>query len=120
MFVYFLFVVCFILAWIFYGGALFFISHLSKKMAPASNRIEEEFTFLQGLWYFSGISLQFGSDKQPKSVSGKTLQAFWSFFTLILVATYTANLAVSGRSGGRGRGHACLGGAVVQMMFDLI
>ena len=34
-----------------------------------------------------------GGDNTPVSISGRTLSAFWWFFTLIIIATYTANLA---------------------------
>ena len=81
--------------WFFYGVALWFISCISKKMPKngSSSQREEDFSLLQSLRYFSLVSLQFGPDMQLCSTSGKILQSFWSFFTLILVATYTANLA---------------------------
>ena len=34
-----------------------------------------------------------GGDNTPISVSGRMLSAFWWFFALIIIATYTANLA---------------------------
>ena len=36
---------------------------------------------------------QLGGDNTPVSVSGRMLSAFWWFFALIIIATYTANLA---------------------------
>ncbi len=34
-----------------------------------------------------------GPEDQPRTISGRVLAMFWYFFTLIMVATYTANLA---------------------------
>ena len=80
--------------WLFYGVVLWFISQMSKKMSrEESSSAEKEFTLRQALQYFSIGSLQFGPDVQLRSTGGKILQNFWSFFTLIFVATYTANLA---------------------------
>ena len=45
------------------------------------------------LWFAAGSILQQGADNTPRSGSGRMLAgAFW-FFTLILISTYTANLA---------------------------
>ena len=37
--------------------------------------------------------VQAGTDSQPKTLSGRLLVGAWFFFSLILVSTYTANLA---------------------------
>ena len=80
--------------WFLYAVVLTAISLLSKRGADFSpTRPREDFTFWQSLSYFSVASLQLGPDKQPVSIGGKFLRQWWSFFCLIFVATYTANLA---------------------------
>ena len=79
--------------WAFYSIILRFASFLSVKMKCSQDGKEDQFTLPQCFWYFSIVSLQFGTDRHPLSRCGKILQGFWSFFTLIFVATYTANLA---------------------------
>lgn len=53
----------------------------------------DELNFSNSLWFAAGSILQQGADNTPRSGSGRMLAgAFW-FFTLILISTYTANLA---------------------------
>ena len=82
----------FALVWIVYASILTFISFLSMKTAN-STKPKEDFTFWESLCYFSLGSVQMGVDKHPVSTGGKVLKQWWSFFCLIFVATYTANLA---------------------------
>ena len=44
-------------------------------------------------WFTVGSLMQQGSDVAPKSMSTRVIGAVWYFFTLIIVASYTANLA---------------------------
>ncbi|XP_078361238.1 glutamate receptor 2-like [Oculina patagonica] len=53
----------------------------------------DELNLFNSLWFAAGSILQQGADNTPRSASGRVLAgAFW-FFTLILISTYTANLA---------------------------
>ena len=53
----------------------------------------DELNLFNSLWFSLGSILQQGADNTPRSASGRMLAgAFW-FFTLILISTYTANLA---------------------------
>ena len=83
------------LLWIFYSLNLTCVSILSKKLDPSgsSQQPREEFTLQESLAYFSLASVQFGPDRHPVSMSGKLLQQYWSLLLLIIIATYTANLA---------------------------
>ncbi|XP_053208599.1 glutamate receptor ionotropic, kainate 2-like [Panonychus citri] len=45
------------------------------------------------LWFSLGSIMQQGSDLGPKSISTRLVASAWSFFTLIMVSSYTANLA---------------------------
>ena len=81
------------LLWIFYSLNLTFISFVSQKLRGGTMLKEDRFSFLQSFWFFSIVAIQFGVIKKPKSLGGKMLTFTWGFFTLTLVATYTANLA---------------------------
>uniref|UniRef100_K1QYF3 Glutamate receptor n=1 Tax=Magallana gigas TaxID=29159 RepID=K1QYF3_MAGGI len=52
-----------------------------------------EFSMSNSLWSTLGALMQQGSDISPRSFSGRCAESAWWFFTLILVASYTANLA---------------------------
>lgn len=44
-------------------------------------------------WFTVGSLMQQGSDLAPKSMSTRVIGGSWYFFTLIIIASYTANLA---------------------------
>ncbi|XP_074099238.1 kainate-type ionotropic glutamate receptor subunit 1D isoform X7 [Cotesia typhae] len=54
---------------------------------------ENEFTLLNSLWFTIGSLMQQGSDIAPKAVSTRMVAGMWWFFTLIMISSYTANLA---------------------------
>ncbi|XP_052810223.1 glutamate receptor ionotropic, kainate 2-like isoform X2 [Mya arenaria] len=58
-----------------------------------SDYVENQFTILNSLWFTIGSLMQQGSDIAPRSASGRILASSWYLFTLIMVSTYTANLA---------------------------
>ena len=45
------------------------------------------------LWFTVGTLMQQGSDINPKSLSTRLVGGVWWFFTLIIISSYTANLA---------------------------
>ncbi|KAK3586165.1 hypothetical protein CHS0354_029357 [Potamilus streckersoni] len=45
------------------------------------------------LWFSLGALMQQGPDMFPRSLSGRVLGSVWWFFTLIIISSYTANLA---------------------------
>ncbi|XP_044734637.1 glutamate receptor 1-like [Chrysoperla carnea] len=58
-----------------------------------SNSMENDFTILNSLWFALGAFMQQGCDISPRSVSGRIAGSVWWFFTLIIISSYTANLA---------------------------
>nr|QNL15101.1 ionotropic receptor 4 [Aulacocentrum confusum] len=58
-----------------------------------SDDYENEFTLLNSLWFTIGSLMQQGSDIAPKAVSTRMVAGTWWFFTLIMISSYTANLA---------------------------
>ncbi|KAH8409835.1 hypothetical protein KR222_009321, partial [Zaprionus bogoriensis] len=55
--------------------------------------LENQFTIGNSIWFTTGALLQQGSEIGPKALSTRTVGSFWWFFTLIVVSSYTANLA---------------------------
>nr|CAH7759920.1 unnamed protein product [Callosobruchus chinensis] len=52
-----------------------------------------DFTMMNSLWFALGAFMQQGGELSPRSISGRIVGACWWFFTLILISSYTANLA---------------------------
>ncbi|XP_055710642.1 glutamate receptor ionotropic, kainate 2-like isoform X2 [Phlebotomus papatasi] len=52
-----------------------------------------QFHFGNCLWSTIGVLLQQGTDVAAKAPSSRAVASIWSFFTLIMVSSYTANLA---------------------------
>ncbi|XP_078383344.1 glutamate receptor ionotropic, kainate 2-like [Oculina patagonica] len=58
-----------------------------------SRGTSEEFNFFNSVWFALASLLQQGADNTPRSLSGRILTGTYWFCVLILVSTYTANLA---------------------------
>ena len=52
-----------------------------------------QWTISNALWFGIGSFLCQGCDILPRSVSTRTVAIMWWFFTLIMMSSYTANLA---------------------------
>ncbi|CAM9100735.1 unnamed protein product, partial [Lampetra fluviatilis] len=79
---------------------------------PDSDVVENNFTLLNSFWFGVGALMQQGSELMPKALSTRIVGGIWWFFTLIIISSYTANLAafltvermgVAHRLGGRPR-----------------
>lgn len=93
--------------WIWLGISFFGISlgfFMLGRIAPAEwdnpypcieepEELENQLTVGNSIWFATGALLQQGSEIAPKAPSTRLLASIWWFFTLILVASYTANLA---------------------------
>ncbi|XP_061943148.1 glutamate receptor ionotropic, kainate 2-like isoform X5 [Apis cerana] len=55
--------------------------------------LENQFTFKNSLWFTIGSIMQQGSEIAPIGLSTRMMAASWWFFCLIMVSSYTANLA---------------------------
>ncbi|OWA54135.1 Glutamate receptor ionotropic, kainate 2 [Hypsibius exemplaris] len=55
--------------------------------------VENQFTICNSLWFTVGSLMQQGSDIAPRAVSTRVAAGCWWFFTLIMISSYTANLA---------------------------
>ncbi|CAI5445016.1 unnamed protein product [Caenorhabditis angaria] len=91
--------------WIFTLSSYFGVSltiFLVSWFSPYEKRIEfkrgeftvtNEFTLYNSLWFTLAAFMQQGTDILPRAVSGRIASSCWWFFTLIIVSSYTANLA---------------------------
>ncbi|XP_049845015.1 glutamate receptor ionotropic, kainate 2 isoform X4 [Schistocerca gregaria] len=60
---------------------------------PDPDHLENQFTLLNCMWFAIGSLMQQGCDFLPKAVSTRMVAGMWWFFTLIMISSYTANLA---------------------------
>ncbi|XP_014475528.1 PREDICTED: glutamate receptor ionotropic, kainate 2-like [Dinoponera quadriceps] len=72
-------------------------SHVSA-LDPDSDDIPllstvNEFSLANSFWFAVGTLMQQGSDLNPKATSTRIVGGIWWFFTLIIISSYTANLA---------------------------
>ncbi|XP_041463954.1 glutamate receptor 2-like [Lytechinus variegatus] len=66
-----------------------------NRVAGAGKGVKwtNDFYILNSLWFALGALMQQGSDILPRSISGRIMGGVWWFFTLIIISSYTANLA---------------------------
>ena len=55
--------------------------------------LTNQYNFLNSFWFILGAFMQQGSDVCPESLSVRFCAGMWFFFALIMIASYTANLA---------------------------
>ncbi|XP_041114644.1 LOW QUALITY PROTEIN: glutamate receptor ionotropic, kainate 1-like [Polyodon spathula] len=60
---------------------------------PDSDVVENNFTLLNSFWFGVGALMQQGTELMPKALSTRIVGGIWWFFTLIIISSYTANLA---------------------------
>jgi len=65
----------------------------SPGSGGSSSAVVNEFSVWNSFWFSLAAFMQQGCDLSPRSVSGRIAAASWFFFTLILISSYTANLA---------------------------
>ncbi|XP_017348937.1 glutamate receptor 1b isoform X4 [Ictalurus punctatus] len=66
-------------------------SQQDKQEKPPEH--SNEFGIFNSLWFSLGAFMQQGCDISPRSLSGRIVGGVWWFFTLIIISSYTANLA---------------------------
>uniref|UniRef100_W5KMV6 Glutamate receptor n=1 Tax=Astyanax mexicanus TaxID=7994 RepID=W5KMV6_ASTMX len=59
----------------------------------SSDVMENNFTLLNSLWFGVAALMRQGSELMPKALSTRIVGGIWWFFTLIIISSYTANLA---------------------------
>ncbi|XP_033015543.1 glutamate receptor 2 isoform X4 [Lacerta agilis] len=94
---------CIVFAYIGVSVVLFLVSRFSPYewhteefedgRPTSSNESTNEFGIFNSLWFSLGAFMQQGCDISPRSLSGRIVGGVWWFFTLIIISSYTANLA---------------------------
>lgn len=64
----------------------------SHSCDPDNNIIENQFSMSNSFWFTIGTLMQ-QDDLNPKATSTRIVSSIWWFFTLIIISSYTANLA---------------------------
>ncbi|XP_021379137.1 glutamate receptor 2-like isoform X2 [Mizuhopecten yessoensis] len=90
--------ICVMIAFLAVSLVLFFVGRWSpyewqEETSSKDHTTTNAFTFSNTLWFSLGALMQQGSDIFPRSFSGRIVGSAWWFFTLILISSYTANLA---------------------------
>uniref|UniRef100_A0AAY4BHD3 Glutamate receptor n=1 Tax=Denticeps clupeoides TaxID=299321 RepID=A0AAY4BHD3_9TELE len=86
---------CIVFAYIGVSVVLFLVSRFSPYEWHSDDQPEHtnEFGIFNSLWFSLGAFMQQGCDISPRSLSGRIVGGVWWFFTLIIISSYTANLA---------------------------
>ncbi|XP_054152427.1 glutamate receptor ionotropic, kainate 2-like [Oppia nitens] len=87
-------------AYVGVSSVLFIVGRLSPyewdNPHPCRNEdfvLENNFSLTNSFFFTIGSLMQQGSDLTPKAMSTRAIAAIWYFFTLIMISSYTANLA---------------------------
>lgn len=70
--------------------------HHQQQQQPNQQQVPllvNEFSISNSFWFTLGAFMQQGCNISPRSISGRIAGSAWWFFTLIIVSSYTANLA---------------------------
>ncbi|XP_010637995.1 glutamate receptor 1 isoform X2 [Fukomys damarensis] len=94
---------CIVFAYIGVSVVLFLVSRFSpyewhseefeEGREQTTTDQSNEFGIFNSLWFSLGAFMQQGCDISPRSLSGRIVGGVWWFFTLIIISSYTANLA---------------------------
>lgn len=93
--------------WTWLGGAYFFVSlmlFVVGRISPAEwtnpfpcieepDNLFNQFSMKNCFWFTMGSLMQQGSEIAPIGIATRMIAGLWWFFTLIMVSSYTANLA---------------------------
>lgn len=90
---------CIILSYIGVSVVLFIVSRFSPMecrfdmVENGRTSVSNDFSLYNSLWFSLGAIMQQGVDLCPRSYAGRIVGSCWWFFTLIIISSYTANLA---------------------------
>ncbi|GFN90015.1 glutamate receptor [Plakobranchus ocellatus] len=89
---------CIIVAYLTVSVGLFLVSRFSpvewrRVKGEGMAEYENDFSLFNSFWFSMGALMFQGSDTCPRSISGRIIGGAWWFFVLIIISSYTANLA---------------------------
>ncbi|XP_060562525.1 glutamate receptor 1-like isoform X3 [Ruditapes philippinarum] len=77
-------------------GAFVFVSivlYILERIGTLDRKECPSISFKESFWFVFGSLLQGSTDSSPSTLPGRILTSSWWFFALILISSYTANLA---------------------------
>lgn len=87
-------------AYVLVSSTLFIVARFSPyewcnphPCARESDIIENQFSLANSFWFAVVTLMKQGCDINPRAISTRIIGTIWWFFTLILISSYTANLA---------------------------
>ncbi|XP_065316839.1 glutamate receptor 2-like isoform X2 [Gordionus sp. m RMFG-2023] len=85
---------CIILGYVSVSVVMYLVSRFNPdEWKLQDNVFTNDFTLSNCFWFVLGAFMQQGCDINPRSLSGRSTASVWWFFTLIMISSYTANLA---------------------------
>ncbi|KAJ8298394.1 hypothetical protein KUTeg_024925 [Tegillarca granosa] len=84
------------IVWFCTFGAFVVVSiilYMLEKVGRSYNKDYSNISFRESFWFVFGSLLQGSTDTSPSTLPGRILTSAWWFFALILISSYTANLA---------------------------
>uniref|UniRef100_A0A336L676 Glutamate receptor 1 n=1 Tax=Culicoides sonorensis TaxID=179676 RepID=A0A336L676_CULSO len=92
--------ICVFFSYILVSITVYIVAHFSpnewRNPHPCeieNNLVENQFSISNSFWFTIGTLMQTGSDLNPQATSTRIVSGIWWFFTLIMISSYTANLA---------------------------
>ena len=84
------------IVWFCTLGAFVFVSivlYILERVGTVNRKEYGSISFRESFWFVFGSLLQGSTDASPTTLPGRILTSSWWFFALILISSYTANLA---------------------------
>ncbi|XP_055338016.1 glutamate receptor ionotropic, kainate 2-like isoform X2 [Paramacrobiotus metropolitanus] len=89
-----------LIAYIATSGVMFIIGRFSpyewynpNPCVEEAGVVENQFSIFNAMWFTIGSLMQEGTEVAPRAISTRFLAGIWWFFTMVMVSSYTANLA---------------------------
>ncbi|GFN98245.1 glutamate receptor 8 [Plakobranchus ocellatus] len=84
--------ICTLCAFVVVSVVLYTLERIGRRKSQDSSD-SIEITVRESFWFIFGSLLQGNTDSTPCTIPGRILTSAWWFFALILISSYTANLA---------------------------
>lgn len=88
--------VCTLVSFVVVSVILYILERIGSRSSNsngAKDTSSPRITMREAFWFIFGSLLQGNTDSSPSTIPGRILTSAWWFFALILISSYTANLA---------------------------
>ncbi|XP_025087345.1 glutamate receptor ionotropic, kainate 3-like isoform X1 [Pomacea canaliculata] len=88
--------ICTMCSFVVVSIVLYMLERIGTAPARADGPLQQrapQITIREAFWFIFGSLLQGNTDSSPSTIPGRILTSAWWFFALILISSYTANLA---------------------------